>query len=240
MVVTFSVSAVSYGVWRMYIQASIEKRPLPHAEWVEPLMFTLSAALAGGGQMIVHTKLLAEMIELMASTGEIVLAGWFFWVELTCVLVFGVYWLVRLTQCLGMYDPLFIIPLMQTAFIIFGAVAGGIFFKEFEYTHKHPDVGAGAWAFYAIGLLMAVGGLCLIAPLSTEARPPYTSETLQPRLAPTVATVSTSTQHTTGVAMEPPRKAQRTSSTSCASSAATMVACTPVQTFGTTEGGGQA
>ena len=72
--------------------------------------------------MIVHTKLLAEMIELMASTGEIVLAGWFFWVELTCVLVFGVYWLVRLTQCLGMYDPLFIIPLMQTAFIIFGAV----------------------------------------------------------------------------------------------------------------------
>ena len=27
-----------------------------------------------------------------------------------------------------MYDPLFIIPLMQTAFIIFGAVAAGIFF----------------------------------------------------------------------------------------------------------------
>ena len=55
-------------------------------------------------------------------------ANWFFWVELLCTSTFGLYWLFRLSQCLVMYDPLFIIPLMQTAFIIFGAVAAGIFF----------------------------------------------------------------------------------------------------------------
>ena len=38
-------------------------------------------------------------------------------------------WLVRLSQCLSLYDPLFIIPLMQTAFIVFGAIAAGIFFQ---------------------------------------------------------------------------------------------------------------
>ena len=42
------------------------------------------------------------------------------------------YWLFRLSQCLGLYEPLFIIPLMQTGFIVFGAIAGGIFYKEFD------------------------------------------------------------------------------------------------------------
>ena len=88
-------------------------------------------------QMVVHTKLLAELIELSSTTGQVAFTNWFFWLELVLVLVFGIYWLFRFTQCLGMFDPLLIIPLMQTAFIIFGAIAGGIFFKARD-PRAHP------------------------------------------------------------------------------------------------------
>ena len=129
LIISFGIALVSYVLWRYYGKAKAEGRELPYAEGVEAVSFTLSSALFGGGQMIVHTKLLAELLELSSSTGEVAFANWFFWVELVLVLGFGGYWLVRLTQCLEMFDPLFIIPLMQTAFIVFGAVAGGIFFK---------------------------------------------------------------------------------------------------------------
>ena len=196
--VTFTVAAVTYVLWRKLtadkiaeqnrweesrdaIEATFAKGqddvqrtagmhklgPYPEPKTIEAIAFTLSASLAGGGQMIVHTKLVAELLEYWASTGDQIVGDWFLWCELLCVLVFGVYWLTRLTECLGYYDPLFIIPLMQTAFIIFGAVAGGIFFKEFDHLHKH-NIGEAAWAYYILGLLMAVGGLTLIAPPTTE------------------------------------------------------------------------
>ena len=135
LIISFSVAAVSYVVWRRYAAARTQNRPLPYQGIVEPVAFTLSAALFGGGQMIVHTKLLAELFELTfvgpfdPYNGFI---DWFFYMELVLTCTFGVYWLGRLSQCLSFYDPLFIIPLMQTAFIIFGAVAGGIFFQEFQ------------------------------------------------------------------------------------------------------------
>ena len=61
--------------------------------------------------MIVHTKLLAELLELNAAAGELALANWFFWLELFLTALFGIYWLFRLSQCLGMYAPLTLIIL---------------------------------------------------------------------------------------------------------------------------------
>lgn len=179
------VAAVTYVVWRIYEKAGREKRQLPYHSFMEPVMFTLSSALFGGGQMVVHTKLLAELLELSGATvrttrrrppacraspatplpprlcrrasperlperlvasscrlrcqGDVAMADWFFWVELIIVIVSGGYWLFRLTQCLGMFDPLLIIPLMQTAFMILGAIAGGIFFKEFDVSSSPRD-----------------------------------------------------------------------------------------------------
>jgi uncharacterized membrane protein len=158
MIVTFAIALVAYIVWRRYNLATRQGKPMAYANVVEPAAFTLSSALFGGGQMIVHTKLLAELLELNAAAGELALANWFFWLELFLTALFGIYWLFRLSQCLGMYDPLFIIPLMQTAFIIFGAIAGGIYFQEFALM-----VGAHSYVLYTVGILFSVGGLCLLA-----------------------------------------------------------------------------
>ena len=114
--------------------------------------------------MIVHSKLLAELLELTAASGEIAFADGFFWMELLLTSVFGVYWLFRLSQCLGLYDPLFIIPLMQTGFIVFGAIAGGIFYNEFEELTTNALCGMCAVPLYIIGILTTIFGLCFLAP----------------------------------------------------------------------------
>lgn len=158
MISTFGVAAVLYIVWRWYSFRRRDGQMLPYGGVLEPIFFTLSSALFGGGQMIVHSKLLAEIAELTVGSGENFLANWFFWLELVLTSVFGIYWLFRLSQCLGMYDPLFIIPLMQTAFIVLGSIAGGIFFDEFASL-----AGPHAYALYSLGILMTVAGLCLLA-----------------------------------------------------------------------------
>ena len=89
------------------------------------------------------------------------------------MLVFGIYWLYRLTQCLGMFDPLLIIPLMQTAFMILGAIAAGIYFQEFKHLELHPAGAEVAWIMYILGISLSVGGLFLIAPPSDNGGPPY-------------------------------------------------------------------
>ena len=62
-------------------------------------------------------------------------------------------------------EPLFIIPLMQTAFMVFGAIAGGMYFDEFKDMGK--DVGQGvAVTFYIIGILLVIVGLGFLMPPS--------------------------------------------------------------------------
>lgn len=132
LICTFAIAAALYVIWRRYTAARKAGSVMWRHDIIEPVSYTLSSALFGGGQMIVHTKLLAELLELSAASGDVAFARPFFWLELLLVIVFGGYWLFRLSQCLAFYDALFIIPLMQTSFIIFGAFAGGTYFQEFD------------------------------------------------------------------------------------------------------------
>jgi len=166
---TFVLFVITYIVWRFYADAKNRGKPLKYGRLIEPLAFTISAALFGGGQMIVHTKMLAEVIELTASSGSsAALSDWLFWVELLLTGIFGGYWLFRLSQCLALYDPLFIIPLMQTAFIIFGAISAGIFYDEFPKLAKAEPLKAWNIFFYVAGLLVTVVGLSFLAPPASD------------------------------------------------------------------------
>jgi len=180
LVTSFVISIISYFTWISYwrrSQAVFQHRdnpeefpeevtPMCGASFVEPTCFSISAALFGGGQMIVHSKVISELFAILFEGDIGVLNSstwWFFWVELVVTCVFGLYWMWRLTQCLGMYDPIFIIPLMQTCFIVFGAIAGGIFFQEFDDMGDRWS-GLWAWPAYCLGLMSAVAGLFLMAP----------------------------------------------------------------------------
>jgi hypothetical protein len=84
-----------------------------------------------------------------------------------------VLWAVKLTECLALFDPLLILPLMVGVYILFGGIAGGIYFQEFASLHlgawPTADVrGAARWALYISGVLAVLVGLCLIAVASAE------------------------------------------------------------------------
>ena len=64
----------------------------------------------------------------------------------------------------------------QSSYILFGVIAGGIYFEEFSEISKGA-LGEAGWAFFAGGLLAIMGGLYLIAPqVSTDE--PLTDELL--------------------------------------------------------------
>lgn len=58
-------------------------------------------------------------------------------------------------------------PLAQTAFIIFGAIAAGIFYHEFMALPEGP-AGYGGVGLYSLGILMTVLGLAFLAPVPSS------------------------------------------------------------------------
>ncbi|KOO53577.1 pentatricopeptide repeat-containing [Chrysochromulina tobinii] len=132
-----------------------------------PLSFTLFSALAGGAQMIVHSKVFSELLAALFQGNYSMLLTWLFYIEIILVVSCGILWAFKLTECLGLYDPLVILPLMVGTFILFGGVAGGIFFREFERLHEGL-AGPAGWPLYIIGMILVIWGLALIASDSPD------------------------------------------------------------------------
>ena len=111
--ITFGISMVALVAHNRLWARRAAGKYVKNADVLLPILYSIPSALLGGAQMIVQSKCLAELTELMARGEKLTIAGWFFWVEALLVSTFGLFWFFRLTQSLGMYEPLFIIPLMQ-------------------------------------------------------------------------------------------------------------------------------
>ena len=97
--------------------------PAPWAhEMVLPVSFTLYSSLAGGAQMIVQSKVFSELLAMIFQGNFTIFMGWLLYVEIVLVVTCGIIWIVKLTECLGLYNPLLILPLMVGTYILFGGV----------------------------------------------------------------------------------------------------------------------
>ena len=131
----------------------------------------MSPMCASVHRMIVHTKALAEIFDMLAAgrfTLWQMLTDWFFWVELLLVAGCGIFWAVQMNNSIVLYDPLFIIPLLQASYITFGATASGIFYQEFGTLEEGP-AGGWSWPVFVGGISMIVVGIMLLAPPSSFA-----------------------------------------------------------------------
>jgi len=143
--------------------------PDPAAGVTLPALFAVSSALIGGAQMIVHSKALAEVLDMLfrgALPFVDMMSSWFFWVELAITATCGIYWGVQMNAAITLYDPLFVIPLLQASYILFGSIASGIFYREFETLGESgwvPNV-AVAWTAFVSGIVLVVVGILLLAP----------------------------------------------------------------------------
>jgi len=110
-----------------------------------------------GTLSVVFAKLLAQLVEFWVRDENIFL-HWFTYVTLVAWLVLMMYWLYRLNSALGLYNPLFIIPLLQSNFIFFAIVSGGIYFQEFNY------MGSVEWVGFVAGIISMFSGIALLVP----------------------------------------------------------------------------
>lgn len=166
LVVTVGIAAAAFSFHALVTRREERGEALPpHAALLLPVSYTLSSALVGGAQMIVHSKVVSELLALLFQGGTYVFGSWLLYVELLLVTGCGIVWAWRLTACLVLYDPLLILPLMVGTYILFGGIAGGLYFNEFSTLHLGPG-GHWRWLLYLGGMALVLYGLYLIADAS--------------------------------------------------------------------------
>lgn len=173
---TLTVALAAFFTHRFYRRRLLDHGISPPHHALLPISYTLYCALLGGSQLIVHAKVFSVLLSFLLRGDASVLGAWLFYAELLLVCMCGGLWGVKLTECLAMYEPLLIIPLMVGTYIVLGGVAGGIFFGEFSTLHEATAAGVWGWALYISGMLLMVGGLILIAdPEAPASAAPPTS-----------------------------------------------------------------
>ena len=152
------LAGVAELVYRHYRQAAANGASLPAADAIQPLAFALASALVGT-QAVVQAKCAAEAVKLIAVGCVVqVLESWYLYVTIVLLASCGALWLYRLNLALASYDPLFIIPLLQSQYILCATLSGGIYFQEFA------GMDTKAACLFVLGIVTLLCGLSLIMP----------------------------------------------------------------------------
>jgi len=114
-----------------------------------------------GTLSVVFAKLLAKLVELHFC-GVNVFGHWYTYVTLLSWFVLMIFWLYRLNAALGLYNPIFIIPLLQSNFIFFAIISGGVYFQEFNYMKEVN------WVGFIFGIISMFAGIFLLVPETPE------------------------------------------------------------------------
>lgn len=177
---SIGVAALAGLMWRSYSSDVAAGRRPWRCEVVLPVTFTLVAALLGGSQLIVNSKVFSESLSMLFHGDPNVLTSWVFYVGLVGAIAGGLIWVGALTACLSLYDPLIILPLMVASFIVFGSIAGGIYFDEFGtigYRLGTSPVAVGlGWLGYVGGMVLVLCGLLAIAVSGTAQEAEYAAD----------------------------------------------------------------
>lgn len=145
-------------VYRRYRQVAASGGRLPAADAIQPLAFALASALVGT-QAVVQAKCAAEAVKLIAVGCVVqVLESWYLYITIVLLASCGALWLYRLNLALATYDPLFIIPLLQSQYIVCATLSGGIYFQEFA------GMDTKAACLFVLGIVTLLSGLSLMMP----------------------------------------------------------------------------
>ena len=168
-------------VHKRYDTAFNKGTPLPAHRYVAPASYAAFSAIFGA-QSVVQAKCLAILILYyvdrsepggLQGFGNMFLNYWTY-VTLLAWVFFVAVWLYRMNEALGLYDPIFIIPLLQAGFIIFAIISGGIYFGEFSRFQP------GHWLFFCFGIFFVCIGLPLLSPKDPSDKKPSDIRRIQP------------------------------------------------------------
>ena len=159
---------------------------LPAENHVKPWTYATFSAIFGT-LSVVQAKVLSELLMLQVTNEENVFWGrlwWFTYATLFGWLLLTAVWLYRMVgvslqlyfdtniysqgfsltttkqnEAIRFFDPLFIIPLLQVNFIVFGIVSGIIFFQEYQAFRLVN------WIGFVGGIILLIVGIFLLSPV---------------------------------------------------------------------------
>lgn len=124
-----------------------------------------------GCQAVVNSKILAC---ILTSSGGEAFTEWFFYLCLCLWIFWTIIFLFRMNDGLRKYNTLFLIPVLQSNYILLGIISGGCFFDEFA-TFEQIN-----WGMFALGIVLLMLGLYFLRPRS-EDDDDANSDQLRPR-----------------------------------------------------------
>ena len=137
--------------------------PLPNSDIILPVTYAVFSAYFGT-LFVVQCKVFMKMCQYAGFAGKNLLLEPLFYTTIVTALPLVAVWLHRLNEALSLYDPLFIIPLIQSNFIIWAIISGGIYFEEFACFDL------GMWAGFLGGLSIVLFGLYQLRPEPQESK----------------------------------------------------------------------
>lgn len=129
--ITFALLIFLRLLYRHHVRLERMNRPNRYTSLTIPWSFSIGSALVGT-QSVVQAKILSELLTSQFMGIENIFRSWFAYLTVIIWLFTASIWLKQLSDALGQFDPLFIIPLLHCSFIFFAIISGGIYFKEFN------------------------------------------------------------------------------------------------------------
>ena len=139
----------------IYRRAEMAGQPKWNSKAITPVTYAGAAAIVGA-LSVAQAKAIAEIFTLLMPPCLInIFIEPFFWMVLFLLGSAGGIWLNRSIAALGLYNPNFIIPLLQSNYIAFATISAGVYFQEFSTMSR--DVWR--WPVFAGGLSTMLLGL---------------------------------------------------------------------------------
>lgn len=144
--------------------------PLRNSDLILPVTYAVFSAYFGT-MFVVQAKVFMKMSQYAGASCENLLTEPLFYITIVTAVPLVAIWLHRLNEALSLYEPLFIIPLIQSNFIIWAIISGGIYFEEFA------EFKALQWFGFVGGLVIILCGLYQLRPDLTAVVLPDESST---------------------------------------------------------------
>jgi len=118
--------------------------------WAIPICYAAVSAMVGANSVV-----LGKMSAGLIATWEII-SLWGLLIGAAFILLTS-FWLYRMNTALAKYDAMFIIPVLQTCWLVTSILEGGIFFMEFSYM-TIPNI-----CIFAIGITVLLCGVVVLS-----------------------------------------------------------------------------
>jgi len=184
------IAVVSHVTYQLYGRALRKHQPLPMDTLMRPLCYAILSAVIGT-QSTLQAKCLSEIFIHVGkednesdnhhnqhhhdsrkgdhhdvSTTTNAFTQLFTYLTLLFFVMTTAFWLYRLNKALALFEPLFIIPVLQVFWTCFATLNGGIFFREF-FGHVFLVHKIGG---FVSGLFIIFFGVYLLAPKTNHSQ----------------------------------------------------------------------